>query len=146
MESVKQNSGVVKWIAAGAFAALLVAGGLLVQRVSQLEAALDGQREASEKQLEAIKETAASSATAMHRTVEELNQQVAESNKSAAASAQRAASIAQRNAEKMVAQLRAAGVRFVDEPCAPALNGINHKFVCFLDPDGTVVEAMEFFK
>ena len=65
MESVKQNSGVVKWIAAGAFAALLVAGGLLVQRVSQLEAALDGQREASEKQLEAIKETAASSASAM---------------------------------------------------------------------------------
>ena len=106
MESVKQNSSVVKWIAAGAFAALLVAGGLLVQRVSQLEAALDGQREASEKQLEAIKETAASSASAMHRTVEELNQQVAESNKSAAASAQRAASIAQRNAEKMVAQLR----------------------------------------
>ena len=45
MESVKQNSGVVKWIAAGAFAALLVAGGLLVQRVSQLEAALDGQRD-----------------------------------------------------------------------------------------------------
>ena len=48
--------------------------------------------------------------------------------------------------DQMVAQLRAAGVRFVDEPCAPALNGINHKFVCFLDPDGTVVEAMEFFK
>ena len=48
--------------------------------------------------------------------------------------------------DAMVAQLRAAGVQFVDEPCAPALNGINHKFVCFLDPDGTVVEAMEFFK
>ncbi|MFM2125034.1 MAG: hypothetical protein RL328_1485 [Acidobacteriota bacterium] len=112
METLKQtntperNSGAAKWIVMGAFAAMLAGGGLLVQRVSQLEAALDDQRNAAQKQLEEIKETAASSTSAMHRTVDELNQQVAESNKSAAASAQRAAAIAQRNAEKMVAQLR----------------------------------------
>jgi len=102
----EQSSGAAKWIVMGAFAAMLAGGGLLVQRVGQLEAALDDQRSAAQKQLEEIKETAASSTSAMHRTVEELNQQVAESNKSAAASAQRAAAIAQRNAEKMVAQLR----------------------------------------
>jgi catechol 2,3-dioxygenase-like lactoylglutathione lyase family enzyme len=46
----------------------------------------------------------------------------------------------------MVAMLRAEGVVLVDEPTMPALNGANHKFVCFLDPDGSVIELMEFFK
>jgi catechol 2,3-dioxygenase-like lactoylglutathione lyase family enzyme len=48
--------------------------------------------------------------------------------------------------DEMVAMLRAEGVVLVDEPTMPALNGANHKFVCFLDPDGSVIELMEFFK
>ena len=29
---------------------------------------------------------------------------------------------------------------------APPIPGIKHKFVCFYDPDGSVLELMEFFK
>ena len=47
--------------------------------------------------------------------------------------------------DAMIEMLRAAGVRFVDEPAEPGLIGGHQKFVCVLDPDGTVVELMEFF-
>ncbi len=48
--------------------------------------------------------------------------------------------------DEMVAMLKAAGVRFVEATEAPPLPGIKHKFVCFYDPDGAVVELMEFFR
>ena len=48
--------------------------------------------------------------------------------------------------DEMVEQLIARGVRLVAPPSSPGLNGANHKFVCFYDPDGTVIELMEFFK
>jgi len=48
--------------------------------------------------------------------------------------------------DAMIAMLRADGVRFVDEPATPGLLGLQQKFVCVLDPDGTVIELMEFFK
>ncbi len=48
--------------------------------------------------------------------------------------------------DEMVAMLEADGVTLVDRPHRPGLNGANHQFVCFLDPDGTVIELMEFFK
>lgn len=102
----EQNSGAAKWIVTGAFTAMLVAGGLLVHRVSQLEATLDEQRTNSEQQLEEMKTANASSASAMQQTVQELNQQLAENNKTTTASAQRAAAIAQKNAEKLVAELK----------------------------------------
>lgn len=45
----------------------------------------------------------------------------------------------------MVAELKAQGVRFISEPVSPGLVGNRQTFVCFYDPDGTVLELMEFF-
>lgn len=47
--------------------------------------------------------------------------------------------------DELIGELRARGVRFVDAPAEPALLGNRQKFVCVLDPDGSVVELMEFF-
>jgi catechol 2,3-dioxygenase-like lactoylglutathione lyase family enzyme len=47
--------------------------------------------------------------------------------------------------DELIAELRARGVRFVDEPAEPGLLGYRQKFVCVLDPDGSVIELMEFF-
>ena len=112
METVKasdtpeRNSGAAKWMVAGAFGAILVAGGFMIHRVSNLEAALDDQRATSQKQLTELRDATASSAVAMNHSFEELTAQMTEGNKSTTASANRAASIAQKNAEKLVAQLR----------------------------------------
>ena len=48
--------------------------------------------------------------------------------------------------DEMVTTLQSRGVRFISEPMSPALAGGRQKFVCFYDPDGTVLELMEFFK
>ena len=48
--------------------------------------------------------------------------------------------------DDMIAMLRADAVPFVDEPARPGLIGNTQKFVCVLDPDGTVIELMEFFR
>lgn len=48
--------------------------------------------------------------------------------------------------DEMVAMLKAGGVRFVEQEEAPPIPGIKHKFVCFHDPDGSVIELMEFFR
>ncbi len=48
--------------------------------------------------------------------------------------------------DAMIDMLRADGVRFVDEPALPGLVGNTQKFVCVFDPDGTVIELMEFFR
>jgi hypothetical protein len=45
----------------------------------------------------------------------------------------------------MVAELKSRGVRFVSEPVSPGLAGGRQTFVCFYDPDGAVLELMEFF-
>ncbi len=45
----------------------------------------------------------------------------------------------------MVAELKSRGVRFVSEPVSPGLAGGKQTFVCFYDPDGAVLELMEFF-
>lgn len=47
--------------------------------------------------------------------------------------------------DEMIEMLRRRGVRFVDDPAEPCLVGHRQKFVCVLDPDGTVIELMEFF-
>ncbi len=47
--------------------------------------------------------------------------------------------------DEMIDMLRERGVRFVDAPAEPGLVGYRQKFVCVLDPDGTVIELMEFF-
>lgn len=112
METVKvintpeRKSGAAKWIVAGAFAAMVVAGGFTMHRVSKLEAALDEERANSQKQLADLREATASSAVAMNKSVSEFSAQMAAGNKSATESAQKAAVVAQRNAEKLVAQLR----------------------------------------
>lgn len=46
--------------------------------------------------------------------------------------------------DEMIDMLRAAGVGFVDAPAMPGLIGGRQKFVCVFDPDGTVIELMEF--
>lgn len=102
----ERNSGAAKWILAGAFAALVVAGGFTLHRVSKLEAALDDERATSQKQLAELREATASSAVAMNKSFLEFSAQMAAGNKSATESAQKAAVVAQRNAEKLVAQLR----------------------------------------
>lgn len=48
--------------------------------------------------------------------------------------------------DALIAMLRADGVRFVDTPAMPGLVGNTQKFVCVFDPDGTVIELMEFFR
>ena len=48
--------------------------------------------------------------------------------------------------DEMIAMLRADGVAFVDEPAMPGLVGNTQKFVCVRDPDGAVIELMEFFR
>jgi chromosome segregation ATPase len=112
MEQVKvintpeRKSGAAKWILAGAFAAMVVAGGFTIHRVSKLEAALDEERATSQKQLAELREATASSAVAMNKSFEQFSSQMVAGTKSATDSAQKAASIAQRNAEKLVAQLR----------------------------------------
>lgn len=45
----------------------------------------------------------------------------------------------------MVAELKSHGVRFVSEPVSAGLAGGRQTFVCFYDPDGAVLELMEFF-
>jgi glyoxylase I family protein len=45
----------------------------------------------------------------------------------------------------MVAELKSHGVRFISEPVSPGLAGGKQAFVCFHDPDGTVLELMELF-
>jgi catechol 2,3-dioxygenase-like lactoylglutathione lyase family enzyme len=45
----------------------------------------------------------------------------------------------------MVADLESHGVRFISEPVSPGLAGGKQTFVCFYDPDGTVLELMELF-
>jgi catechol 2,3-dioxygenase-like lactoylglutathione lyase family enzyme len=43
-----------------------------------------------------------------------------------------------------VARLKAAGARFISEPAQmPASSGSRARFVCFKDPDGTVLELVE---
>ena len=43
-----------------------------------------------------------------------------------------------------VARLKAAGARFISEPARmPASSGSKARFVCFKDPDGTVLELVE---
>ena len=51
-----------------------------------------------------------------------------------------------KNLDEMVAFLKSQGVRFVDEPVMPGLAGGKQKFCCFYDPDGTVLELMEFYR
>ena len=46
----------------------------------------------------------------------------------------------------MIEELKRHGVRFLSEPVSPGLAGGRQQFVCFYDPDGTVLELMEFFK
>jgi len=38
------------------------------------------------------------------------------------------------------------GVEFLSEPIEENLGGHHQKFVCFKDPDGTILEFVEFFK
>jgi glyoxylase I family protein len=45
----------------------------------------------------------------------------------------------------MVTELKSHGVRFISEPVSPGLAGDQQTFVCFYDPDGAVLELMEFF-
>jgi catechol 2,3-dioxygenase-like lactoylglutathione lyase family enzyme len=43
-----------------------------------------------------------------------------------------------------MAKLRAAGAEFLSEPAQmPASSGVRARFVCFRDPDGTVLELVE---
>ena len=44
--------------------------------------------------------------------------------------------------DEEVERLRAAGVDFLSEPVA--MDGFDTRFVCFRDPDGTVLELIEF--
>jgi glyoxylase I family protein len=45
----------------------------------------------------------------------------------------------------MVTELRSRGVQFISDPVSPGLAGGQQTFVCFYDPDGAVLELMEFF-
>lgn len=38
------------------------------------------------------------------------------------------------------------GVEFLSPPIEETLGGFKQKFVCFKDPDGTILEFLEFFK
>jgi glyoxylase I family protein len=46
--------------------------------------------------------------------------------------------------DTMVADLQAQGVEFLSAPITASLAGGSQRFVCFRDPDGTVLELMEF--
>ena len=51
-----------------------------------------------------------------------------------------------KNLDEMVEYLTAQGIEFLSAPVMPGLAGGKQKFVCFHDPDGSVLELMEFYR
>jgi hypothetical protein len=107
METMKNS---VKWIAGGAMGAMLVANGVLFQKVGTLQSQLSGQRAISDAQIAELRETSAASATAMNQSFQDMTTKLQEGSKSANDAAQRAAAsaitTAQKRAEQMVARVK----------------------------------------
>ncbi len=108
--STEKSSGAVKWVVGGAMGAMLIANGVLYQRVNTLQTDLSSQRSAVQTQFTEIRDVTASSAAAMNRGFEDLSVQLKEGTHSASVAGQRAAASAltnaQKNAEKLVAQVK----------------------------------------
>ena len=108
--ATEKSSGAVKWVVGGAMGAMLIANGVLYQRVNTLQTDLSSQRSAVQTQFTEIRDVTASSAAAMNRGFEDLSVQLKEGTHSASVAGQRAAASAltnaQKNAEKLVAQVK----------------------------------------
>lgn len=116
---MEMRTGIAKWIVGGALGALVIANGVLFQRVNTLEKSLVNQRATAQTQLTELREATASAAATMSRGFEDLSAQMQEGTRTANAQAQRAAANVQKNTERLLAQLeeqqRAADERLTQE-------------------------------
>jgi uncharacterized protein YoxC len=108
--STEKSSNAAKWIAGGVMGAVIIANGVLFQRVNTLQHDLSDQRATVQTQFTELRDVTASSAAAMNRGFEDLTAQLQEGTKTASAAGQRAAAVAlnnaQKSAEKLVAQVK----------------------------------------
>jgi uncharacterized protein YoxC len=106
----EKGSNAAKWIAGGVMGAMIIANGVLFQKVHTLQNDLSSQRATVQTQFTELRDVTASSAAAMNRGFEDLTAQLQEGTRTASAAGQRAAatalSNAQKNAEKLVAQVK----------------------------------------
>jgi hypothetical protein len=121
--STEKKSGAMKWIAGGAMGAIVLANGVLFQRVNTLQTELTNQRGAVQTQFTELRDVTASSAAAMNRGFEDITAQLQEGTRTASAAGQRAAANAltnaQKSAERLVEQVkeqqRASDEKFAQE-------------------------------
>jgi len=103
--STEKKSGAMKWIAGGVMGAVVLANGVLFNRVNTLESELSNQRATVQTQFTELRDVTASSAAAMNHGFEDLTTQLQEGTRTASAAGQRAAAVALSNAQKSAEQL-----------------------------------------